>query len=286
MKILFFLLMICNLAFGQIDTTDWFPLAVGNKWQYSSGVIEVSIYTLEVTGDTIMPNGETYAIYGGLFLRNHENKFVYIYNQRDTTEEVYFDFCSEDGSIFNDSWGIKQTHPSRPIYYRDNLTNEFQEYNLSSKEYERVVIDSSISPPDTIWGIVDLPSIYVTKGIGMTPSTAYESLNGFIINGVQYGTITDVEDRNNIIENYELSQNFPNPFNPTTVISFSIPRSGFVSLTVFNGIGQKVASLISESKVAGKYNVNFKAENLSSGIYFYKISVNDFSQTKKMILLR
>lgn len=286
MKVFFFLLVISNLMFSQIDTTDWFPLAVGNKWQYSYGIIDVKQFTLEVTGDTIMPNGKTYAIYNDLFLRNHENKFVYRYNFVDTTEHIYYDFYSEDGTVFNNSMGIKLTHPPSSWVYRFNLTSDFHEYNLPSKEYEIVIIDSSISPPDTSWGIVDIPSTYVTKGIGITPSTAYESLDGFVINGVQYGIITDVLSRNSTVENYELNQNFPNPFNPTTVINFSIPESGFVKLTVYSGIGQKVTTLVSETKVAGRYSMSFNVGNLSSGIYFYRIKVNDFTQTKKMVLLQ
>jgi len=85
---------------------------------------------------------------------------------------------------------------------------------------------------------------------------------------------------------YALEQNFPNPFNPGTRINFSIPTEGFVTLDVYNSIGQKVASLINETKTAGTYQVNFDASDLTSGIYFYKISSGNFTETKKMILLK
>ena len=85
---------------------------------------------------------------------------------------------------------------------------------------------------------------------------------------------------------YALEQNFPNPFNPTTTINFSIPVEGFVAIDVYNSIGQKVASLVNETKTAGSYTVGFDATNLTSGIYFYKISSGSFSETKKMILLK
>jgi hypothetical protein len=85
---------------------------------------------------------------------------------------------------------------------------------------------------------------------------------------------------------YALEQNFPNPFNPGTTINFSIPTEGFVTLDVYNSIGQKVASLVNETKTAGSYTVGFDATNLTSGIYFYRISSGSFSETKKMILLK
>lgn len=85
---------------------------------------------------------------------------------------------------------------------------------------------------------------------------------------------------------YALEQNFPNPFNPSTKINYSIPTEGFVTLDVYNSIGQKVANLVSESKTAGTYTINFDASNLTSGIYFYKISSGNFTETKKMILLK
>lgn len=85
---------------------------------------------------------------------------------------------------------------------------------------------------------------------------------------------------------YTLGQNFPNPFNPNTIIKFRIPESGFVSLKVYNSLGQEAVSLINENKAAGSYEVQLNAGNLTSGIYYYVLKVNDFVQTKKMTLLK
>ena len=83
-----------------------------------------------------------------------------------------------------------------------------------------------------------------------------------------------------------LMQNYPNPFNPSTIIEFAIPEKTNVSLFVFNSIGEKVAELVNQEMDAGYHTVNFNASNLSSGIYFYRISTNDFSKTRKMIMLK
>jgi len=85
---------------------------------------------------------------------------------------------------------------------------------------------------------------------------------------------------------YELSSNFPNPYNPTTTIKYQIPDAGFVTLKVYDVLGNEVALLVNEKKEEGRYNVTFNASALSSGVYIYQLRVNDFIDTKKMTLLK
>ena len=101
---------------------------------------------------------------------------------------------------------------------------------------------------------------------------------------------------NNMILSYILEQNYPNPFNPTTTISYQIQKRGFVSLKVYDILGKEVATLVNEEKPAGSYTVQVNGENLSSGIYFYKLSVSalpsqdrqtgNYISVKKMILIK
>jgi len=84
----------------------------------------------------------------------------------------------------------------------------------------------------------------------------------------------------------KLVSNYPNPFNPTTTINYQLKESGFVTLKVFDVLGKKVAELVNENKSAGFYNVNFDAGNLPSGLYFYRMTVNDYVETKKMLLTK
>jgi hypothetical protein len=85
---------------------------------------------------------------------------------------------------------------------------------------------------------------------------------------------------------FNLEQNYPNPFNPSTKIGFGVQGSGFVSLKVYNVLGREVATLVNEKKVAGEYSVNWNASSMSSGVYFYRLQVGSFAETKKLILLR
>ncbi len=96
-----------------------------------------------------------------------------------------------------------------------------------------------------------------------------------------------VEDENDIIPTgYALNQNYPNPFNPTTIISYQLPTTAFVRLRVFDVLGNEVASLVSKDQNAGYYNVTFNANNLTSGIYFYRLEAGTFSETKKLMLVK
>jgi hypothetical protein len=86
--------------------------------------------------------------------------------------------------------------------------------------------------------------------------------------------------------NFELGQNYPNPFNPVTKIKFALVKSGFVKLSVFNLLGQEVEILVNEDLKAGEYEVTFNALKLTSGVYFYRITADGFSQTRKMVLIK
>ncbi len=95
----------------------------------------------------------------------------------------------------------------------------------------------------------------------------------------------------NTVLKYNLSQNYPNPFNPATQISYSIPSAGFVTLKVYDVLGNEVAVLVNEEKPAGVYTLNFNArsvdgQELSSGVYLYRLKAGDYSSTKKLILMK
>lgn len=87
-------------------------------------------------------------------------------------------------------------------------------------------------------------------------------------------------------EKFELIQNYPNPFNPTTSISFSLPKTEYVSLKVYNSLGEEVKELVNGFILEGNYKVIFDGSNLSSGLYFYKIETSEFKEVRKMMLLK
>lgn len=98
--------------------------------------------------------------------------------------------------------------------------------------------------------------------------------------------LTDIGEETSMELNFKLYENYPNPFNPSTHIKYSIPNTTDVKLEVFNLIGEKISTLVNEVKQPGTYDVTFSAGNMSSGVYFYKISTNEFSDVKKLMLLK
>ena len=131
--------------------------------------------------------------------------------------------------------------------------------------------------------IVDTDTIY-------TINDQFGSINPAFYDAWDYDlrkpkTPTSVIDGNMPLV-YELAQNYPNPFNPTTKIEYSIPVQAQVVLKIYNVVGQEVATLVNEVQKAGIHNVKFSASNLSSGVYFYRLSAGDFTSVKKMVLLK
>ena len=103
-----------------------------------------------------------------------------------------------------------------------------------------------------------------------------------------FSPITVVEDDNfqKIPDGFVLNQNYPNPFNPSTTISWQSPVSGMQTLKIYDVLGKEVATLVNEFKAAGKHEINFDASNLSSGVYFYQLKVENFSTIKKLMLVK
>jgi Secretion system C-terminal sorting domain len=131
---------------------------------------------------------------------------------------------------------------------------------------------------------------HVLKWIYQNSGPNTDNAQGIWLDNIFFPTnaahFTSVESSENIPITFNLFQNYPNPFNPSTTINFVIPQSSFVNLKVYDVLGKEVATLIDEYKQAGKYETEFNAANLPSGVYFYKLQAGSFISTKKMILLK
>ena len=129
---------------------------------------------------------------------------------------------------------------------------------------------------------------------GASLGTTASSSSGFVPTASQWGTFaisfamaTSVNPVGNFTPaRFELSQNYPNPFNPATSIRYQIPNKCFVTLKVFDVLGKEIATLVQEELKAGSYESSFNAENIPSGVYFYKITAGDFTDAKRMIVVK
>jgi len=185
------------------------------------------------------------------------------------------------------------------------------EATLSDNDNNKSPIPNQVAKFDIVV-IKDGQSIVISEGSGTTNASGVASLS-YTMPGTQDSvsrsisvsfagdanyspqtgkgtltfTLTGVENNPTSVPTvYDLSQNYPNPFNPTSTIRYDIPKTGFVNISVYNILGEKISVLVNEMKSPGHYEIIFDAKKLSSGIYIYSIRAGDFIQSKKMILMK
>jgi hypothetical protein len=292
MKTLFGLIFFTAVInYAQIDTSVCYPLHIGDKWEYYFPGNDYS--TVEIISDTIMPNGHKYFVFNEYgvsawqYQRVEDVTKVYYYSVPDENEYILFDFRLPEKTIWEVSfseyyWGLYKTWTTN-----NNILNTV----LENREFSFVNIDSTVSPPDTIWNpILDVYPTLVTKYLGIS-SYIYglEELVGAYINGVGYGSLVGIKElHEESINDFELYQNFPNPFNPTTTINYSLPEDGYTELKVYNIYGELIETLVSENKSAGSYSIQFSAsgKNIASSVYLYTLSSGKYNTTGKMIMMK
>ena len=134
------------------------------------------------------------------------------------------------------------------------------------------------------WQTLTLQNIQIPAGIH-TMQVQFLS-GGFNLNYMLFSFVTSTGGEKTKDYSFHLNQNYPNPFNPSTEIKYSISEKGFVSLKIFNILGVEITTLVNETKSAGEYSVNFNADKLPAGVYFYSITAGRNNDVKKMILLK
>jgi hypothetical protein len=167
-------------------------------------------------------------------------------------------------------------------FYKNGVNIETVPYTYGEGYNSRIIIgaaanmDGSFRENDAFNGALDDVRFYSRK------------LTDAEILSIYQGTdVVAVEDWDSTVPSqYKLAQNFPNPFNPNTNIQFQIPRDGHVTISVYNLLGEQVATLVDRNMKSGMHHVTFDAAQFSSGIYFYKIQASDFTQVKKMMLMK
>jgi photosystem II stability/assembly factor-like uncharacterized protein len=157
---------------------------------------------------------------------------------------------------------------------------------------------------NTGWTVGGAGTLYSTTNAGLnwvaitTPTTqdlnsihSFDGANAWAVGNsgtiiTNYSQTTGIEGEFGNVSEFSLDQNYPNPFNPSTKIRFSIAFEAFVTVKVFDMLGSEIATLINEKLLAGSYILNFNASGLNSGVYFYSISTDKFSDTRKMIVMK
>jgi len=147
---------------------------------------------------------------------------------------------------------------------------------------------SSLLSQQSIWEITPTTVFEVQLNADFCVDTLINAGGNLIFNGTRCGTPVGIITENNeeIPTKFSLYDNYPNPFNPTTIIKFDIPKNAQTSIIIYDVTGREVTKLINRLLKPGRYSVIFDGSNLASGVYIYKILAGDFSQVKKMILVK
>ena len=144
-------------------------------------------------------------------------------------------------------------------------------------------------PTNGSWTSIDIPlSEFSPVNLADVFQLKFDGNGDIYLGNIYFYRNTPTSVNEDVIPlNYSLLQNYPNPFNPTTSIEYSVPNNAFVSLKVYDILGNEVANLVNEQKEAGNYKVEFDASNLSSGVYFYRLKTSSgFIMTKKLLLMK
>ena len=300
--------LIKGLAYTVNATDDYLILFPDWNWNLDSQYV----YCLELTGRSILWKSNSIGNIGNISGPAIWGNMVFAGTQKSSSSLsqniVAFNLLTGNIIWENSARGSGATNTpyviavDGKVFYEDTYTNGDYRIICANAETGTEIWSSK---PDVefewnpiTWGsplLHDNKLIISTDGSGMFCYNAGEvdgswmmvSANTNATNCYVPELNTGIEKTGSTIPtDYTLHQNYPNPFNPTTRISFSLANEGFVKLTVYNSLGQEVTSLVNENLSAGTYNVNFEATNLSSGVYFYSISVNGYSTSRKMILMK
>jgi hypothetical protein len=297
------------------EILNLYPLSIGNKWIYNAyhfnnGNTYQNLYMMEVNGIYLQPNGKLYYIwrtytpgYPGAIISyeriDSSSSKIYKYDASlglPDDEYLIDDLLAESGDTVL-SYRFYLPGSSFTIVIRDTL---FEKWGLTKTKR----VFQEIGPG------IPTPSYSLTQDIGLDSMyfdwdyNNYDTcvLKGCIIDGAIYGDTTTVgveDEENPVASEFKLEQNYPNPFNPSTKIKFTIPskagsQMSNITLKVYDVLGNEIATLVTEEKPSGEYEVEFDGQNLPSGIYFYQLKVGSPEinsgqgtvQTKKMILLK
>jgi len=171
----------------------------------------------------------------------------------------------------------------RKVNYKKQGVGEPQQVGIVNRGTTSIV-DGYMG---TDQGFTDWMIWYDVKGYYSIDSTySDDDYHMVFSDGISFENAGDMTENVQLQVDENSLDNYPNPFNPSTVIRYQVVKPGHVLLTVYNSLGQQIAKLVDKQQESGRYEVNFNAKNLASGIYFYRITANGFTAVKKMILTK
>ena len=252
----------------------YYPLAIGDIWQYAYADLWInppayeSFQTRSISSDTVLQNALRY----------------FVISTKGSPIKTYLRMDSATATVY--SW---------------NGTTDVTAESLQARPGDHVGSLICSAGSQSVFGdTIPVKSFMVpgggyTLGYGFGMVSTYDESFGLPrgdillyarIDGKEYGTMLSVTDARSVPIHFTLNQNFPNPFNPATKIKYSIEKSDFVMLRVFDGLGREISTLVNQLEPPGDHEAIFDGKGLATGIYRYRLTVGNESLSKQMILLK
>ncbi len=273
-------LLIINITNGQ-EPLSFFPHNVGDRWEYvdlNTGQVTIK----QITRDSVGEDGSHNLFYNNSLQVNH--RIDTAYNVFWLPQEPFINYLRYKlGADSCDSWENINFGSIRWAW----LAYIESTYVFSQPTISKIFRYGPGNPCDE----GALEEDWLASGFGLVYTWREPNdiiyLRGCVINGDTFGIVTSVEPIvNKIPSDFSLKQNYPNPFNPSTTIEFILPQEAEINLSIFDILGRQVAVLYEGLKGVGVYKYKWKAQGISSGIYFCRLSANGNIQTIKMFLTK
>jgi hypothetical protein len=266
---------------ATIDISDYRPqffMDDGGTWSKTvleeySGVFNNSDVRLVTDND-----GETYLMW--MHETDDDDRFIYTKLDGESYSEPVSVILEQNpaGNLF----GYTIDRTTKEVHYFYNRSFNSNSYLITTNETGES-FETEIPDIGVVYG---KRALHANGGYVSLVTGSESDQKIFVTTGYPNESGTSVDSNYDTPNQFSLNQNYPNPFNPTTVISYQIPVNSYVKLKVFDMLGREIAALVNERKGAGSYEVNFDASALPSGMYIYRITAGEFSETRKMMLIK
>jgi hypothetical protein len=261
---------------------SFYPRHPGDRWQYDDGA-GVAIEENRILSDSLGLDDTIY-LETSLF-----GKLAYHFPTLEIRGNtwggpLYSNLLYKLNADSGAGWTVKRDSLA---VLRATIADVYPEAVLGSSP----VLVKKVEYSDSATGVV-VATEYLAGDVGLVRQeyggAIVRAIRGAIIDGTQRGELVSVDGGGDrmVPDATTLDQNYPNPFNPTTTISYTLPAQGFVTLKVFNVLGQEVATLVNEAESPGNKSVSFDGSGLPSGVYFYRLQAGSYSATKMLMIVK